>query len=103
MHPDYTERWRLAAAEWLDKQDAADLLTETKNDVLAEITSRSDGKSHAEKERNARSSAEWREFREAMVKAQAEARRAKFRVQYAKMQREDWLNGAANKRAEMRL
>lgn len=103
MTPDYTERWRLAAAEWLDLQDAADLLRETKNDVFAEIVARSLGSTNAEKERNARLNVEWQEFRTALVKAEAEARRAKFRVTYAKMKREDWLNGSANKRAEMRL
>jgi hypothetical protein len=33
------EKWRIRAAEWLDLQEAADILTETKNDVFAEIKS----------------------------------------------------------------
>jgi hypothetical protein len=28
------EKWRIRAAEWLDLQEAADILTETKNDVF---------------------------------------------------------------------
>ena len=99
----FTEKWRLAAADWLDLQDAADLLTGSKNDVLAEITSRSEGNSHAEKDRNARCSQEWRDFRTKMTTADSAARRAKLRVQYAKMEREDHMNAEANKRAEMRL
>ena len=100
---DFTERWRLAAKEWLDLQDAADFLDGSKNDTLAEIVSRSPGNSHAEKERNARISDEWKEHRRKIIEANAAARRAKLRVQFAKMQREDHLNGEANRRAEMKL
>lgn len=100
---DHTERWRLAAAEWLDLQDAADLLVEAKNDVMAEITSKQAGTSHAEKERNARISPEWAAYRAKMIQAQSEARRAKLRLTYAKMKRDDWMNAEANKRAEMRI
>jgi len=99
----FTERWRLAAAEWLDLQDAADFLEGSKNDVLAEIVSRSPGSSHAEKDRNARISDEWGEHRRKIIEASAAARRAKLRVTYAKMQREDHMNGEANRRAESRL
>lgn len=103
MHANFTERWRLAAAEWLDLQDAADVLTGAKNDTLAEITSRTEGSSHAEKDRKARMSSEWKEYRTEMIAAESKARRAKFRLMFAKMQREDHLNGEANRRAEMKL
>lgn len=98
-----TERWRLAAAEWLDAQDAADLLSDSKADVFAEMSSKASGATNAEKERNARTSPEWRDYRTRMTEANSHARRLKMRLTFAKMQREDWLNGEANKRAEMKL
>lgn len=100
---DFTEKWRLAAGEWLDAQDAADLLNDAKHDTLAEIASRMDGSSQAAKVESARKTEEWLSFRSQMTAANTKARRLKFRVTFAKMQREDHLNGEANRRAEMKL
>ena len=94
------EKWRIAAAEWLDLQEAADILRETKNDVLAEITSSQPGNSHAEKDRNARMSRQWKEFRDKMLKAESAARRAKLRVKYADMVFDARRTEQANARAE---
>lgn len=95
------EKWRIAAAEWLDLQDAADILRETKNDVLAEIVSAQEGSSHAERERLARISQQWKDHRDKMVKAESKARRAKFRVKYADMSFEAKRTENANARAEL--
>ena len=97
---DLVEKWRLAAADWLDLQEAADLLRETKNDVFAEITAGSEGASNAEKERNARLSQEWKTYRDKMLRAEADARRAKFRVTYADKQFDAARTAAANARSE---
>lgn len=94
------EKWRIAAAEWLDLQEAADVLRETKNDVFAEITAASEGKTNAEKERNARLSERWNEFRTAMLKAEADARRSRFRMIYADKVFEAKRSENANARAE---
>ena len=94
------EKWRLASAEWLDLQEAADILRETKNDVFAEIVSRMEGSSHAERDRLARLTSEWREFRDEMVKAESAARRAKFRVKYSDMKWNSLRSMSANQRAE---
>lgn len=94
------EKWRLAAAEWLDAQEAADILRESKNDVLAEIVSDMDGNSHAERDRLARISDRWKEYREKMVKAEAYARRLRFRVKYEQMIFDAWRTEAANNRTE---
>lgn len=95
------EKWRVAASEWLDLQEAADILRETKNDVLAEIVSIQPGSSHAEKDRNARISAEWKDHRNKMLDAEAKARRAKLRVKYADMMFEAKRTENANARAEL--
>lgn len=41
-----------------------------KDETLAELTRQAPGKSNAEKERNARLTAEWREFKRAMLNAE---------------------------------
>lgn len=94
------EKWRIRAAEWLDAQQAADLLRETKNDVFAEIKSKQDGKSEAERDRVARISDEWREFRNSMIEAEAHARRLKLRMKYEEMLFDEWRTEAANNRQE---
>lgn len=97
---DEVEKWRIAAAEWLDLQEAADLLRETKNDFLAELASAVDAKSHAERERLARISEAWKSHVQKILKAEADARRAKLRVKYADMMFDAKRTEAANARAE---
>lgn len=96
------EKWRLRAAEWLDAQDAADIMTETKADVFAEIKSKQDGKSEAEKDRLARQSSEWKEFRSSMIDATSTARRMKMRMKYEEMMFDSQRTEAANQRAELK-
>jgi hypothetical protein len=97
---DTLEKWRIAAAEWLDLQEAADILRETKNDVLAEMTALAQGSSHAEKDRNARMSDEWKEFRAKMLDAEAKARRSRLRLKYHDMKFNAERSANANARAE---
>ena len=97
---EHVERWRLRAAEWLDLQSAADLLRETKNDVFAQIASSMPGSSNAEKERNARCSTEWEDFRNKMIDAEDKARRARMRVKYEDMRFREWQTNSANSRKE---
>jgi hypothetical protein len=98
---DHVERWRLRASEWLDAQQAADLLRETKNDVFAEIKSRQDGRSEAEKDRLARLSNDWKDHRNKMIEAEANARRLRLRMKYEEMMFDAWRTGEANKRREL--
>lgn len=97
---EHVEKWRLQAAEWLDAQEAADLLRETKNDVFAEIKSKQNGKSEAEKDRLARISTDWREFRDSMIKAEGLARRIRTRMKYEQMKFDAWRSEGANARRE---
>ena len=99
-HLEELELWRIASAEWLDAQDAADILRETKNDVFAEIVSRQDAKTNAEAERLARLSDEWKEHRTEMISAESRARRLKMRVKYHDMKWNSIRSMEANARAE---
>lgn len=94
------ERWRLRAAEWLDAQEAADLLRECKNDTFAEIKSGMEGKSEAERDRLARVSEEWKSYRQKMIDAESHARRLRLRVKYESMMFDAWRTEAANSRQE---
>lgn len=97
---EHAEKWRLAAEDWADKKTAADLLTETKNDVLAEIEASIDAKTKAEKERQARLSDRWKEFRGKMLEAQAAERKAKVYKDYMSMRFNEWQTKNANYRQE---
>lgn len=95
------EKWRVRADEWADAKDAAEILRETKSDVLAEITSTMNGKSHAERERLARVSERWKEHRTAMLDAERKERRAKIVMTHADKYYEAIRTENANARAEM--
>lgn len=95
------EKWRLACAEWLDLQEAADLLEDTKNDVFAEIVTLQEGDSEAAKQRLARVSDKWKQHREVVTTATNKARRSKMRVKYADMAFEAKRTENANARAEL--
>lgn len=65
-----------ATRDWLDKKLVAEQLREGKGDVFARITSDQGGGSNAEKERQARLTNEWASYRESMLEAEDQERRA---------------------------
>lgn len=69
--------------------------------MFAEIVSRQSGSTNAEKERTARLSRDWNEFRDQMVKAESDARRARMRMKYEEMLFEAWRTASANDRREL--
>lgn len=91
----------IAARDWLDKQASADQLRECKADRFAEISHRQDAKTNAEKERLARLDPEWREYREGMLHAEDEARRARFWMKKKEMLFDATRSMNANRRKEM--
>lgn len=97
------EHWRKERSEWLDKQALADQLRECKADRFAEISHRQDANTNAEKERLARLDPEWREYREGMLEAEDQARRANFRCKYLEMQFDAMRSMNANARKEMNV
>lgn len=95
--------WEVHVKDWLEKQEQADILREAKNDRLAEIVTKQSGGSHAEKDRQARISDEWKEYRTGMVEAENLARRAKFRVKRAEYGIMAVQDSNASQRKEMRM
>lgn len=95
------EKWRIAAETWADAKDAADVLRETKNDVLEEIKSTINAGSNAERERLARTSERWKEHRSAMLEAERKERRTKLNMTLADKRYESIRTANANARSEL--
>ena len=87
--------------EWLKAKEVAAQLRERKNDMLAEYTDEAEGKSHAEKERNARTSQKWKDYVSAMLAAEHEERLAKGRVGHVQMKFDALRSMGAAQRANM--
>lgn len=97
---EHVERFRIRAREWTDAENAAEILWETKNDVFAEIKSKMNGNSEAERDRMARLSPEWKEHRNKMLQARHDARVARMAMKHAEMLFSEWQTESANARQE---
>jgi hypothetical protein len=95
------DNYQAALRTWLDDQVVADQLRETKADRFAEITTRQDGRSNAEKERNARLDPEWTEYRTGMLHAEDVARRSKFWAKVQEMKFDAMRSANANARKNL--
>ncbi len=102
-----SEQYRVIAKRWVDQDDAARLLEETKSAVLEERKNRlieTDPKmadSHAE--RQAKADPEWHEWVKNMVKQRTEANRLKVQLEYIRMRHSEQQSFEATARAEMKL
>lgn len=102
-----SEQFRLVAKKWVDQDDAARLLEETKTAVLEErknalvLQNPSMADSHAE--RMAKADPEWHAWIRDMVKARTEANRLKLQLEYIRMRHSEHQSFEATKRAEMKL
>jgi hypothetical protein len=102
-----SEQWHDAGLAWVDAENAAQLLEETKSAVLSQYIAEeiaADPKmSIAKAETMVRSSPKWREFVERMVKARTAANRARINRDYLRMKFSEWVAEDANHRAGTRL
>ena len=69
--------------EWAVKQGIYNSVSDRKNDLLAKLTNDAVGTTNAEKERNARCSEEWIDFRCDLGKMQCEALNLKIKYETA--------------------
>ena len=99
----WSEQYRIASKQWVELDGAARLLEETKTAVLAQRKAALGDipDSHAEKQ--VKSSLEWMEFVESMVKAKTNANLAKAKCEYLRMKFMEWNSENANARAERRV
>lgn len=98
-----SEQYRVVAKKWVDQDNAARLLEETKTTVLSEMMAKLGDIPVAHAERTVKSSPEWRGFIESMVDARTKANRFKVQLEYIRMKHGEQQSFEASKRAEMRL
>jgi hypothetical protein len=102
-----SERYRLAAMNWVDKEAAARAYEELKTTTLETmkqglIADEGDmPDSHAE--RKIKATPDWREYIEKMNLARTEANRARVYVDVLKMKFNEWQAADASRRAEMKM
>jgi len=102
-----SEQFRIVAKKWVDADEAASLMEETKTAVLSEMINNVIGyhidMPYNKAELAAKSSAEYKEFITTMVKLRSKANLLKVKLEYLRMQFSEWQSHEANARAEKRL
>lgn len=98
-----SEEYRIVAKQWVDQDNAARLLEETKTAVLSSSMAKLGDVPVAHAERAVKSSPEWTDFIKGMVEARTAANRLKVQLEYIRMKHAEQQSYEASKRAEMRL
>lgn len=98
-----SEKFRLAAKDWCEKDAAANILEETKSAVLSQKMAALGDMPVSKAEMTVKASQEWREFISAMVSARKEANLKKVECEWLRMRFQEWSSHQANERAERRL
>lgn len=99
----FSERFRVAAEDWVDKESAAQLLEDTKSTVLAQKVAVFGDIPVNRAENLVKQSPEWRHYLEEIVKARKEANAAKVNMEYERLRFMENQSREANARAEMKL
>ena len=102
-----SERFRIVAKQWVDADEAASLMEETKSSVLSDmigkVISFNIGMPYNKAEIAAKSSDEYKEFITEMVKLRSAANLLKVKLEYIRMQFSEQQSHEATARAERRL
>jgi PP-loop superfamily ATP-utilizing enzyme len=99
----WSEQFRPAAKDWVEKEAAASLLEETKSAVLAQRMSALGDIAINKAERIVKASEEWLDFVTKMVAARQAANLAKVRLEFIRMKYFEEAGANASLRAEMRM
>lgn len=109
MRPDepISERFRIVAKKWVEADEAASLMEETRSAVLSEminnVVSYNINMPFNKAELAAKSSPEYREFVTTMVKLRSGANLLKMKLEYLRMQHSERSSHEATARAERRM
>ena len=98
-----SEQFRLIAKEWVDLDNSARLLEETKTAVLSQRMKALGDKPAAHAERDVKSSPEWQDFIRKMVEARTAANMKKMQLEFIRMRFSENQSFEATRRAESRL
>lgn len=99
----FSERYRVAAEDWVDKESAAQLLEDTKSAVMAQKQAGLGDMAVNKAEQIIKASPEWERYIQKIVEARKEANKAKVLMEYEKLRFYEAQSREANARAEMRL
>jgi hypothetical protein len=98
-----SEQYRIVAKQWVDSDNAARMLEETKTAVLSQRMKALGDVPAAHAERDVKASPDWQEHIREMVDARSKANRLKVQMEYLRMKFQEQSSFEANRRAEMRL
>ncbi len=98
-----SEQFRIVAKQWVDADNAARLLEETKTAVLSQRMKALGDMPTAHAERDVKSSPEWHDFIKEMVEARSKANRLKVQLEFIRMKFSEQQSFEATARVERRL
>jgi len=103
IHFPFSERFRVAAEAWVDAENAAQLLEDTKSIVMAQRQAQLGDIPVNRAEQMIKASPDWETYVKAIVKARTEANLAKVRMETERLRFMENQSREANARAEMKL
>lgn len=98
-----SERYRLAALEWVELDSAARMLEEGKTTFLAQQKALLGDIPDSHAERQVKAGDQWANYIKTMVRAKTAAERAKVEKIFVEMQHREWIAMDANARAERKM
>ncbi|WP_332116023.1 hypothetical protein [Azorhizobium caulinodans] len=98
-----SEQFRITAKQWVDSDAAASILEETKSAFLSKKMSEQGDIAVSRAEMIVKSSPEWQDFVERMVRARQQANLLKVKLEFLRMKFSEQQSFQATRRAEMKL
>ena len=98
-----SEQFRVVAKQWVDADNAARMLEETKTAVLSQRMQALGDMPVSSAERTVKASPEWTDFIHNMVEARTASNRLKVQLEHIRMQSHEHTSYEATRRAEMKL
>lgn len=98
-----SEQYRVVAKQWVDADNAARLLEETKSAFLSQKMAQLGDTPVTHAEREVKASEEWTDYVKKTVAARTEANLLKVKLEYIRMRFSEHQSEEATRRAEMKL
>jgi len=99
----FSERFRIAAEDWVDKENAAQLLEDTKSIVMAQRQAQLGDIPVNRAEQMIKASPDWKRYVETIIDARKEANLAKVKMEFERLRFMENQSREASTRAEMKL
>jgi hypothetical protein len=99
----WSDKYRVVAEDWCDKESAAQLLEDMKSAVMAQRQTELGDIPVNRAEQSVKASKFWEEYVHSCVKARKEANLAKVKVEEVRIGFSEWNARDANERAEFKM